>query len=238
MDNINLRRPLDGIYDILFPPVCLCCDEFIDDDHRPVCRRCWDRIDYFERPFCLTCRSPLERVDRCPICQSERIRPVFSLGQYVDPLKEMIHQFKYHGFADLGRMLAEKLIEQHRSFIKSINADCLVPVPLYSYREKKRGFNQAAVIAEVIGRALKIPLNFDSLIQIKRTSDQAKLTPDKRHTNVIGAFTVDDDNLRDKRIILIDDVITTGATVNEIIKTLHQAGAEVAAIVTIAAAGF
>jgi ComF family protein len=149
----------------------------------------------------------------------------------------MIHQFKYHGFADLGRMLAEKLLEQHQSLFQSIKFDFLVPVPLYSYREKRRGFNQAAVIAEVIGRSLKIPLNHDGLIQIRRTSDQAKLSPEKRHTNVVGAFAVDDDDFRGKRIILIDDVITTGATVNEIIHTLRQAGTEVTAIVTIAATG-
>jgi ComF family protein len=229
--------PISGIVDILFPPVCLCCHQFIDDGRGLICSSCRKKIVLVDKPYCLKCRLPMEDIKGCVNCSRTGMPPVFSLGHYIDPLKEMVHQFKFHGFRSLGRELAEDLAAAFLPQLRKVDADGVVPIPLHSYREKRRGFNQAAEIADVIARSLCLPLVLNGLVKIKIIPDQAKQTPAKRAVNVIGAFAVEGNAAIDKKIILVDDVITTGATISEAAAVLTRSGGEVAAICTLAAAG-
>jgi len=128
-------------------------------------------------------------------------------------------------------------VDKYAAALKKIRADFIIPVPLHSYREKSRGFNQAAILSDIIGKRLGVPVDVDNLLKIRRTKDQAKLDPMQRERNIKGAFKLYKDTLRAKRVLLVDDVVTTGATIREAGKVLSGSGAKPVAVCTIAVAG-
>lgn len=234
LEKIGLR----GVLDFIYPPVCLCCNQFFDKPAGLVCPGCWNRIADLGFAFCSSCRGVLETELTCPDCATEDSRPVFALGHFVDPLKEIIHRFKYQGYKKLGVELADRLVDSHVDELEKIRADFIVPVPLHSYREKSRGFNQAAVLSDIIGERLKVPVESNCLLKIRRTKDQAKLDPVERERNIKGAFKLFGDTLVGKSVLIVDDVVTTGATIREAGKVLSDSGAKPVAVCTVAVAGF
>lgn len=228
---------LNGLIDFIYPPVCLCCDGFLDNGRLPVCPECFEKIAQIELPFCINCRQFLEKNVVCRDC-GESAMAVFCLGHFTDNLQKMIHQFKYHGFKRLGANLAVRLADKFLPALTKLKADVIVPVPLHSIREKSRGFNQAAILADIIGKRIDVPVATETLLKQKRTKDQAKLNPEQRRENIKDAFRLPGSEVAGKRIIIVDDVVTTGATVNEAALTLRRAGGIPVAVCAIAAAGF
>nr|MBN2278924.1 ComF family protein [candidate division Zixibacteria bacterium] len=229
-----------GLYDLLdfvFPPICLGCDEFNDNSDELVCDRCWKRIEPIEYPFCLNCHEILPRGGSCGGCPAGETLPVFALGHFVDPLKKIIHHFKYHGYRKLGIELAGRLVDRQGALMAGRKIEAVIPIPLHSYRHKSRGFNQAAIMSDIIGERLNVPVDSDSLVKIRRTRDQARLRPAERDRNIRGAFSVISEELKGMRVILVDDVITTGTTVHEASRVLKEAGIKVAAVAAAALAG-
>lgn len=236
----QIKIPLLGlshILDFIYPPSCLCCNEFIEEPDQLVCSDCWNRIAEFDLPFCLCCREILIDGRSCPKCTRDDFLPVFALGNYVIPLKEAVHRFKYGGFKTMGVDLADRLIDKHVSSLEKLKIDIVVPIPLHSYREKKRGFNQAVILSDIIGKRLEIPVENHGLLKVKRTKDQTKLDPRRRELNIKGAFRVSGSDLMNKKILMVDDVITTGATILEARKVLIDSGARPVAVCAVAVAG-
>ena len=113
-----------------------------------------------------------------------------------------------------------------------------MPIPLHSYRKKARGFNQAQILSDIICKRLKVPVEAASLLKIRRTKDQVKLDVRQREENIRGAFRVFGDRLTGKRVAIVDDVVTTGATIREAAKVLVNSGAKPAAVIAVAVAGY
>jgi ComF family protein len=232
-----VRNTLDNILDVVYPPLCLYCTDFFESDGRLVCEQCWKRAADIDLPFCMNCREVINRGDRCRNCTDKNHPPVFALGNFADPLKEIIHRFKYNGYQKLGIDLAERLTGKYMNILSGLDFDCIVSVPLHSYREKLRGYNQAAILSETISRLLDKPFEHHRLLKIRKTRDQTKLTPRQREVNVKGAFKVVDDSLEGKKVMVVDDVITTGATAREADRALKEAGARMTALMVVAVAG-
>ncbi|MBZ5608668.1 MAG: ComF family protein [Acidobacteriia bacterium] len=156
----------------------------------------------------------------------------YSFGFYEDELRELIHLFKYHGVQTLakplGRLLALALPRQ-QSF------DVIVPMPLHWRKRWRRGFNQAALLAREIGRRSHVPVAH-LLRRVRNTAAQAGLTNAKRRLNVSGAFRASGRALNGKRVLLIDDVMTTGATASACARALKRAGAAEVTLLTLARA--
>jgi len=220
--------------DLVYPPICFGCNKVID---KLVCQSCWSKSITYEMPFCNICKEVLDDNLRCQKCESEKSLPIFGLGQYVDPLKYIIHQFKYNGFSILGHRLGELLVDTHQKKLNSLKLDYLAPIPLHSHRLKSRGFNQAEIMAEVMGDHLNIRNSTNVLIKTRKTKDQAKLGPDSRLTNIKGSFKVKEGIPEGKRVMVIDDVMTTGATIEEAIRVLKESGLVPVAIGIAALAG-
>jgi competence protein ComFC len=233
----SARELFGGVLDIAYPPVCLCCDTFIKRSDIPVCDRCWTRAVQFDFPFCADCREVLEKNSTCPECRGEFSLPIYALGHFAEPLKEIIHKFKYHGYKKLDDDLAGRLLGLYAEKMKLLALDAIMPIPLHSYREKNRGFNQAAILSDIIGKGLSVRIDHESLVKIKRTRDQTQLNPQQREENIKGAFKVMGGALKDNRIMIVDDVITTGATIREAHRILREAGANVVAYCVTAVAG-
>jgi ComF family protein len=145
---------------------------------------------------------------------------------------------KYHGYRKLSGELGERLVGQYRAVLESFSVDLIVPIPLDYFREWKRGFNQAALLSDIIGERLNLPVAEQRLRKVRRTKDQTKLDPVEREENMRGAFRADSDMLKGKRILLVDDVVTTGTTLREARRALNEAGADAILALTVAAAGY
>ena len=163
---------------------------------------------------------------------------VYSLGSFDDSYQRLIYAFKYGQLLNLGKRLGSTLGEKIKEDKRFLGCDFLIPVPLHPSRKRKRGFNQSEILALAISEKIGLPVLKDVLKRKKRTKDQTTLNAKQREENVRGAFSVkNEDRIVDKQIILVDDVMTTGATLKECARNLFEAGAKEVLGLTVAVAG-
>jgi ComF family protein len=182
--------------------------------------------------FCIACktpflnRAPLDEQGRCTLCRLglQGFDAVYTYGSYEGALRELIHLFKYSGVRPLARRFGDLLA---RALPGEAGFDVIVPMPLHWSRRWQRGFNQSALLAREVARRRNVPLT-DVVRRKKRTASQAGLTNSKRRLNVQGAFEVRPRrhaSLAGKHVLLVDDVLTTGATASACARALKRAGA-------------
>ena len=227
-----ISRVLNSIY----PADCPVCSNRSDSYvYAPVCSSCWSQIERYDGPSCCICGLPFvsEHARICGDCL--KTKPVFSqviaYGLYEGILKEAISQFKFHGLRRLSQPLGSLL-----SGLEIPKADAIVPVPLTARGLRQRGFNQSLLVASALSKKTGVPLYLDALFKIKETPPQVGLSAAERRSNLTGAFTAKGD-LKNIRILLIDDVVTTGATAAACSKALLKAGALEVIVLAIARAG-
>lgn len=215
--------------DMLYPPVCLVCESAEPDGPEQVCENCWRRL------------MALSQAQSAPQSAGGSVGKalrVVSLASYDPPLEELIKHFKYEGFTALGVRLARSLLETRRSALESLaaGADALLPTPLHIVNYKKRGFNQAEIISDILSEGLSLPVAQDALAKVVRTKNQSLLSYEERLENLAGAFAGNPDQLEGRRVILVDDVITTGATIREVGATAEEVGAKIVGAISLASA--
>ncbi|OLC12713.1 MAG: hypothetical protein AUH29_15590 [Candidatus Rokubacteria bacterium 13_1_40CM_69_27] len=234
--------------DLLYPALCLVCRDALGEGRRdPLCGTCWAGITRIGPPYCVTCGVPFATFDgtgdgtgapgpvsRCPACLAEP--PAFdyarAAAQYSGPLREVLHELKFHGKRALAAPLADLLVEQCAGALPAAS-DALVPVPLGRARERERGFNQAALIAERVAGALGVPAQPRWLTRVRPTQPQSDLGAAERQANVRNAFQAAP-AVAGRHLVVIDDVLTTGATVSECARALRAAGARRVGVLTVA----
>jgi len=150
------------------------------------------------------------------------LRGMYFVSYHVRPLREAVHALKYEGLRVLAAPLGELLAECWRA--ERLRADVVVPVPLHPARLRQRGYNQSALLARELSRRIGIPLREDALARTRNTPAQVGLSAAERHANVSGAFGCADDGLRDLHVLVVDDVLTTGATLEACAEALQTAG--------------
>lgn len=217
----------------LFPDRCRLCDRVLRLlTPAPVCKNCLDSLRAAESPFlCQRCglpfeaAAPLHGVDECGLCRLrvwdfDRVR---AFGAYEGPLRRLIHLLKYDKMSPLARPLAERMAAR---LPEVGTADILVPVPLYRWRRWRRGFNQAEVLAKELARLSGTPWSRKILRRTRPTRPQVGLSHRERRLNLAGAFAVSSPGvLNGRRVLLVDDVMTTGATLDACARALKSAGA-------------
>lgn len=235
---------LKALIDIIFPPRCHFCKSFIPDAGTiHLCAPCLEACVLIGSPLCKKCGVPFltpEGDDHlCGGCINEppRFTAARAAAIFDGPVRELIHRLKYNGRFQHSRPLALLTSRLLAPFIEEFPADLLIPVPLHVKRLRQRGFNQAVLLGEHLGREWRLPLSRRNLRRIRWTEPQINLSATERVANVRGAFSVTDPALvREKRIILVDDVYTTGSTAAECARVLFKAGAAEVIVVTIARA--
>ena len=215
--------------DMFFPKFCLGCHK----EGTYLCEDCFSVLEIIENHYCL-CKKPqrLPQSGKCHACFAKKLNGLyFALSYQGNIVQKIIHQFKYEPYVkELAEPLSSLIIAH---FSVSCNPQIenqnyiLVPVPLTQKKERKRGFNQAKEIAKELSGKLNISLENDVLVKIKETSPQVELGEKERIENPRGAFWVRNaEKVRVGKILLVDDVYTTGATMEECAKVLKEAGAK------------
>jgi len=212
--------------DLVYPPVCGICGKPADSEDRLVCMKCWGLVEDFEFPFCSGCREMLPDKLKCLRCRSSSI-PVFSIGHYSGPLQKILHDLKFSSLKPLARPLGLRLAGMIEEYSNLPDIDLILPVPLHESLQNRRGFNQSEEIARAVSAELGIPIETGILCNTRRTRQQARLPAQEREANVRGAYGVDDPEglIRGKTVLLVDDIVTTGATLKENRRILKQSGA-------------
>ncbi len=230
-----IKTGIDAILEFVYPSNCLVCNEYIEQSGELVCPDCWNKIKKFDFVFCDNCKYPISGNLICSNCSEHDSLSILALGHYMDPLDEIIRNFKYRSFQKLGINLAERLIDSHSKLLDKLKIDFIIPIPLHSYRLKTRGFNQSLILANTIGKNLDVPVLKDGLVKTKHNKYQKSLNPEHRDKNVENVYEIGKDEIENKNILLIDDVITTGATLHEAKRILSMAGGKVILAAVIAA---
>jgi ComF family protein len=235
---------LKAFLDILFPPRCHFCKAFIPDAGAiHLCAVCLEACTLILSPLCKICGIPFltagDDDHLCGGCITEppRFTAARAAALFDGPVRELIHRLKYNGRVQLCRPLGLLTGQQLGPFAETASADLVIPVPLHIKRLRQRGFNQAVLLGEILSREWRLPLSRRNLRRIRWTEPQIKLTAAERVANVRGAFAVSAPALlRGKRIILVDDVYTTGSPVAECTRVLFKAEAAEVCVVTVARA--
>jgi ComF family protein len=218
----NLKRLA---LNLLFPRWCIGCGKEGDC----ICAACRSSLTAITPPVCPRCGRPLSNSPvsgECPGCSGWQtmIDGVRAPFLFDGTIRDAIHQFKYRNLRALGSELAGLMY--HYLTDNPVPGDVLVPVPLHEKRLRERGYNQSALLAHGLGSLSGVPVIENSLIRRKYASSQARSSNTKeRHSNVAGAFVSRDGRLQGKHVILIDDVSTSGATLNTCAEVLKSAGA-------------
>lgn len=219
--------------DYLFPPSCLLCGaQELYQSGCLICKECIDSISFVTHPLCLRCGRPFltesERDHVCGECltQKKYLTIVRALCRYEGTVEKMIHQFKYKqkfAVAPIFKLLLDFYSSEDMNFY---SYDLFIPVPLHPARLRQRGFNQAVLWGEMLKKKYNVPLKRMALKRTVGTLPQVTLQGKTRRENVKNAFKVSDSTLvNDKAILLLDDVYTTGATMNECARVLKESGA-------------
>lgn len=227
----------------IYPPTCPGCGNPLHPG-RPehFCSDCSRTLEFISEPYCPVCGVPYaEEIPNPHLCGDclagihsfDRAR---STGSYRGSLREVLHRFKYGGRTSLARPLAHMLIAPGEHLARLHKIDRIIPVPLHSKRLRQRGFNQASLLARRLGSALKISVDYASLQRSRWTEPQTGLSRRQRATNVKGAFSLKSNkNVKGKGILLVDDVLTTGETVNQCVRVLKKdGGAKEVVVLTVA----
>lgn len=234
-----MRKLLERAADLLFPPRCAFCGEVlaVKDRAEGLCRACREELPFFPADRCPRCGGKTDTGGFCEAC----LRPfAFESACAAFPYERVrtaIHLFKYRGgkgFGEgLGRLAAEYLRQTHTELLSGV--DVMIPVPLHPKKERRRGFNQTILLCRAVSAETALPLCERGLLRRKDTTPQSLLSPAERKENLRGVFVVNAD-VAGKRVLLVDDIFTSGATCGECARALYRAGAESVRVFCLAAA--
>jgi ComF family protein len=236
---------LNKLFDLIFHSNCRVCKLPLDDNRKLcICSSCWLKIEIIREPLCKKCGIPLYAAGVGRICgncikDKNYFSIARSIGVYDGTLREAIHLFKYKSKTLLGNYFAELIkdkidndFDYKHKLLKNI--DYVLPVPLHKKKLKQREYNQSMILSRIVSEYTNIPILPDCLVRIKTTTPQSKLPRKKRFENIKGVFDVKKpENIHNKTLLLVDDIFTTGATINECSKVLLKYGAKETRVLTL-----
>jgi ComF family protein len=239
-----LRGLISGIKDLIYPNCCLACKNKIGglQARDLICGHCRESIEKNLPPFCVSCGRRLKKPGIAKNICSNCLKAKFSFDRAFSPcvytgvIKKLIHEFKYSGKDYLGKPLGGLMNEFIRDYRLPIEyLDFIIPVPLHKSRMREREFNQAQLLSQEVAKEFNKKMLPDILERSRPTKTQTGLAPEERRKNVERSFTVREAKLiKDANLLLIDDVLTTGATVNEAARALKDSGARIVFVMTLA----
>lgn len=239
----RLPEGIGAVARLLFPPGCVYCDAALDEVHGGplLCGRCLDVLAPEEWVGCVKCGARIRREapaePDCLRCRGRHLQfdAVFPLGPYDGELRAAVLRMKHRSGDPLSRAMGQVYSQRRGVHVQQARPDVVIPVPMHWRRHMSRGTNSPHILAARMASHLGVPVEHSLLIRTRKTLPQADLPPSRRFENVRGAFRLAAGyDIRGTRVLLVDDILTTGATCSEAAKVLKQAGAAMVAVAVIA----
>ena len=237
-DVVRLLRKLYRIcLQLLFPLRCPVCDDIVTPFGEKICLDCMKKLKYVTPPRCLKCGKKLqeEEEEYCRDCS--HIKHLFVRGRALydyGSVAASVYRFKYGNRREYADFYGEEIARYLGDFIRQVRPEGLIPIPLHRARKRKRGYNQALLLANAISRYTGVPVCDKILVRVKNTIPLKQLNPKERQNNLKKAFQLKRNDVKLKTIILIDDIYTTGSTMDEAASVLLAAGVERVYFITLA----
>ena len=233
-----------GLINLIYPLCCQTCGLKLElTNTRYLCESCWNKISKNQSPFCIKCGMTLpgsaQEKPQCGGCSKKDyvFTRAWSTGLYQGILKECIHLLKYGKKVFMAVPLGKLMADFINRYLDLGNIDLIIPVPLHPARLREREFNQSALLAEQINKRFNIPLSLNNLVKTRPTRPQTGLSGKERLANIQLAFKIKNSSLfSEKNVLLVDDVFTTGSTINECSNTLLRSGINNIYVLTLARA--
>lgn len=217
------------ILKLLWPEVCPFCGRVYQKGVCPACEIKVKKL-MIRQPYCMKCGKPLRREEQEYCYDCENTKHYFDRGRalwvHKIPVSHSIYQFKYHNQREFGKYYADEMFRKFEYVIREWKPDLIIPIPLHNRRRRKRGYNQTMLIAVRLGKLMHIPVSEKILKRVRYTNPQKKLDHTTRKKNLSNAFSVENMTSDVKNVLLIDDIYTTGNTINEAARRLKAAGVE------------
>lgn len=223
---------IEQLLDWIYPKRCPICQEIIFPKGEKVCPACRKKVVVIQEPYCKKCGKPLqwEEQEYCLDCENHSFHYQYgvALWLYEGEIKRSFAGLKYQNKKEYLDFYIEEMVRYRKKEIMAMQAQALLPVPIHPVKKRKRGFNQAECLARALGEALHIPVITDLLIRRKNTVPQKNYNRQQRKKNLEDAFAIVGQTKkrypRLQRVILVDDIYTTGSTIEACTKQLQQAG--------------
>ncbi|MFP4697162.1 MAG: ComF family protein [Eubacteriales bacterium] len=217
---------IESIIDFVYPPICPICKEIIPwYSEKRICKNCREAIPIIEGPRCEKCSKIIDHEENilCFDCSKKAhvYNKGWSLCLYQEPLKEAIYAFKYNNKKEYGKLFAKEIVNHFKSILIQYKIDVIIPIPLYYKKKKKRGYNQSEVLAKEIGKMLDIKVEC-CLERVRDTKAQKGLNDEQRIKNLRNAISLKNNRYSFKKILLVDDIYTTGSTINACARALKK----------------
>lgn len=225
---INRIKTFFGVLaDLVYPRRCPVCDGVVNPFGSLVCEACKQKFRYIGEPVCLKCGKHIQKAEQeyCSDCAGRR--HLFDSGRALFDYKSVsdsLYRFKYRGRQEYAAYYARCMAGKLGGWMKSLNADALVPVPIHKSRRRMRGYNQAEALAGELGKLLGIPVRTDLIQRIRKTKPMKDLSAAERQINLKKAFKICHNDVKLNTIIIIDDIYTTGSTIDNMSYELRRAG--------------
>lgn len=221
---------------LLYPLHCPVCDGIVSDMEEQICPECERKLRLLMPPWCMRCGKKVEEGQElcadCTVRQHTFLRGR-ALYEY-DSIAPSLYRFKYSHRQEYAAFFGEQAAGYLGEFIRGVHPDALIPIPLHPARKNKRGYNQAELFADQLGQRMGIPVRKDYLVRVKNTVPLKYLNPSQRQNNLKKAFNIRGNDVKLEVIILIDDIYTTGATMDEAASVLKSAGVKSVYCLTLA----
>ena len=214
---------------LLYPARCPVCDELLGTGGQRMCPACRRRVHYLSGPLCFQCGKKLSdcEAEFCGDCK--RGRHLYTAGRALyeyEDIAPALYRFKYGGRREYASFFARELAQQLGVYIRSLAPDGLVPIPMYPAKQRQRGYNQAELLARALGQELNIPVYTGLVVRNRNTKPLKELNSEERLNNLKKAFNLGQNGVKLKTIILIDDIYTTGSTVDQVSAVLLAGGSQ------------
>ena len=234
-----MKALVNKIKDLFFPPRCALCDDVLDIKEKNVCEKCEKNIGYIKGPICYKCGRPVkEGEEYCFDCKKEN--HVFNAGRFplsYEYIGDSLFRFKYNNRPEYADFYAKCSVKRYGEWIEGLKAQALVPVPLNKKRFAKRGYNQAEEYCKALSLLTGIPMYADIVKRVRDTKPQKIFDKKGRRQNVKKAFNVTENVVKLNTIILVDDIFTTGSTIDALSEEFRNKGVKNIYFITVSGAG-
>ncbi len=224
------------VIQLLFPLRCPVCDGIVRPYGEKICLDCMKKLKLLTPPRCMICGKKLmDQEEYCGDCRKRKHNFVRGRALYeYESVAGCIYRFKYGNRREYADFFGEEISRLLEGFIREIQPDALVPIPLHRSRRRTRGYNQAALLARAVGKYSGVPVYENLLKRVKNTAPLKRQNPEERQNNLKKAFHIWQNDVKLSTIIIIDDIYTTGSTMDEAAKVLGEHGAERVYFITLA----